>query len=159
MAILTMISLFISVVAVWVSIRTAKLPYKKALILNTRIPFELNNSYNGISVSSKPLGVDVSACNVGNRAVNIVFLGLAIRDCNLKVKKLQVFTRVLGGCGILKSAEEASVMYYSHELIECLEKEFKWKPVYACAVDIEEKVYLRKRGTVGSLLKVLKSES
>lgn len=155
-AILALLSFFISFWAVVVSIRTARLPYKKAIMLNTSIPFSFRRYGWGGNVVSAPLGINVSATNVGNRAVTLTFVGLAIRDNKHKIQKMYPLDRNLTGTGLLAPSESSSADYNKDELLIAFQKERKNKVIYACAVDSEGKVYLRRRGRVKNAISILR---
>ena len=73
-AVLSLITIFISVLAIIISLRTARLPFKKRIKLSGSFDYvnEVGTEF------SKTIGIYVNACNVGNRAVNIKYLGLAV---------------------------------------------------------------------------------
>ena len=154
-AILALLSLFISFWAVIVSIRVARLPYKKAILLNTSISFHFSSDGISGSVESRPLGINVSATNIGNRTVTLTYVGLAIRGTGFKIQKMYPLDRELKGTGLLVTSASISVDYYREELLRVLSKENKCKTLYACAIDSEGKVYLRRRGNVKNAINIL----
>lgn len=62
--ILSALTLLVSVIAVFVSIHTARLPYKKKILVET-----------GSYISSQGIGLHVTVTNVGNRKIRIKTLG------------------------------------------------------------------------------------
>jgi hypothetical protein len=73
-AILSLIGLILSVTAIVVSIRTARLPYKKRIMLGSSLLLG-TSVVPGVSVESSILGMSASATNVGNRTAqkNILY--------------------------------------------------------------------------------------
>lgn len=70
-AILSVIGLLLSIIAIVVSIHTARLPYKKQLLLGSSLL--LGASVNlGISAKTFIMGLSASATNIGNRTINHV---------------------------------------------------------------------------------------
>ena len=70
--VLSIIGLVLSVTAIAVSIRTAKLPYKKKLLLTSSVLREFNYELNIV-------GLVVTAVNVGNRSITITCLGYVFK--------------------------------------------------------------------------------
>ncbi|MBR4976068.1 MAG: hypothetical protein IKY61_03360, partial [Thermoguttaceae bacterium] len=66
--------MFISVLAVVVSIKTAKLPYKKRLSLKVTFKNDILRDFNG-SIFFPPADICVNVVNTGNRTINLTFLG------------------------------------------------------------------------------------
>lgn len=77
-AILSLIGLILSVTAIVVSIRTARLPYKKKLLLGSSILLGVSRiPLRGTETSL--MGLSSTATNVGNRTISLTYLGSAIR--------------------------------------------------------------------------------
>lgn len=76
---LSIIGLVLSITAIIVSIRTARLPYKKKIILSSSVLIE-GSVVPGVSVESSIIGIAASAINVGNRTVNLTYLGYAVKQ-------------------------------------------------------------------------------
>ena len=77
-AILSLIGLILSVTAIVVSICTARLPYKKRIVLGYVVQASAS-IVPGVGVESLILGMSASATNVGNRTVNLRYLGYAVK--------------------------------------------------------------------------------
>jgi hypothetical protein len=77
-AILSLIGLVLSVTAIVVSVRTARLPYKKKLMLGSYISLGAS-MIPGVGAETQILGMSASATNIGNRTVNITYWGYAIK--------------------------------------------------------------------------------
>lgn len=71
-AILSVVGLLLSLIAIIISIKVSKLPYKKKI--------KINMSYNYFFPDGKLLGIEVYALNLGNRPVRIKKVGLAIKN-------------------------------------------------------------------------------
>lgn len=69
-AVLSIIGLMLSVIAIVVSVQTARLPYKKKLMLGSYMM--LGATVNpGVNATTFIMGMSTSATNVGNRAIVI----------------------------------------------------------------------------------------
>ncbi|MFV0395266.1 MAG: hypothetical protein ACK5LC_12870, partial [Coprobacillaceae bacterium] len=69
MIVLSLGTLIVSIIAIIISIRTARMPYKKKLLIDT-------GSYVGIGISST--GIHITTTNIGNRSIKIIKIGLLI---------------------------------------------------------------------------------
>lgn len=75
-AILSITSLLLSVTAIVISIMTARLPYKKKILLASSLTLGMTfQTKESVSV----MGMAASATNVGNRPIGIRYLGYAIK--------------------------------------------------------------------------------
>ena len=147
--ILSLLTLFVSVIAVVVSIRTARLPYMKRLILSSDITILFGtNDFTGQPVSQFA-GITINATNIGNRNINIKFLGFAIHT-SFKLQKMQTRDRELGGEGVLEPTAVSTVEYTAKELLSFSELKPGTK-VYCCAMDTEGKTYLKYYGRAGKI--------
>ena len=152
-AILSLLTLVVSIIAIVVSIQTAQLPYKKRLILDSNITFLVGqNNFTG-EINSCLNGITVNATNIGNRNINISFLGFAIRN-NFKLQKMQTTGRSLGGTGILEPTSISTVEYSAQEMMGFGKLNSRTK-VYCCAMDTEGKTYLKYYGRAGKISKSL----
>lgn len=66
---LSALTLLVSIIAIIVSIRTARLPYKKKLIVS-----------GGSFISAGGIGLYITATNVGNRQLKISNIGFQIQN-------------------------------------------------------------------------------
>ena len=147
--ILSLLTLFVSIIAVAVSIRTARLPYMKRLILSSDITILFGtNDFTGQPMSQFA-GITVNATNIGNRNINIKFLGFAIRT-GFKLQKMQTTGRELGGNGILEPTAVATIEYTAKEMMGFGTLKPRTK-VYCCAMDTEGKTYLKYYGRAGKI--------
>lgn len=147
--ILSLLTLLVSIIAVVVSIRTARLPYTKRLVLSSDITILFGtNDYTGQPMSQFS-GITVNATNIGNRNINIRFLGFAIRE-HFKLQKMQTRDRELGGKGILEPTAVTTIEYTANELLGFGNLKPRTK-VYCCAMDTEGKTYLKYYGRAGKI--------
>ena len=141
-AILSMLTLFVSIVAIVVSIQTARLPYKRRISTSVEI-----------CVSSQVVtGFSVSATNTGNRNINIMHFGLAYKDGP------QLIPYIRNGCtlgekSIVIPAEEVSVTYSLEEVVSFLSDLPHKTRIYSYAYDAEWRRYKKRYNTVGNFLK------
>ena len=66
---LSTLTLFVSILAIFVSIHTAQLPFKKKLVIST-----------GSYISKDGIGIHATVTNVGNRNVKIKKIGILIGE-------------------------------------------------------------------------------
>lgn len=147
--ILSLLTLLVSVIAIVVSIRAARLPYMKRIILSSDITILFGTNDSTGKPVSQFAGITVNATNIGNRNINIRFLGFAIRT-GFKLQKMQTRDRELGGKGVLEPTEVSTVEYTAKELMSFSELNPRTK-VYCCAMDTEEKTYLKYYGRAGKI--------
>lgn len=151
--VLSVLTLIVSIIALVISIRTALLPYKKKLLLSASMSWEMENDLITGSISSQIMGMIISVVNVGNRNVNLTFVGLAIRY-NGKIMKLSNIYREIGGQGVLAPTEVVNVAYKVEELQGFLASNKSTK-VYCCAIDTEGHVHLKRIGRAKEIYKDL----
>ena len=149
-AILSLIGLILSVTAIVVSIRTARLPYKKKIVLGLSLLLGAS-VVPGVSVKSSILGLSASATNVGNRTVNLTYLGYAvIKDGRFNM--LYPYNREFDSKASLAPSEMSESQFYTDELIKCFSREDRNIKLFVYAKDTEGKEYKRKAGTIGKLM-------
>lgn len=155
--ILSVLTLIVSITAIVVSIHTARLPYKKRIVLSSDITMLLEANELTGQVSTQFAGITVNATNIGNRNVNIKFLGFAIRSSS-GLQSMQTKNRTLGGTGTLEPTAVSTVEYTAFEI-----KDFgNLKPntkVYCYALDTEGKKYLKYYGRAGKMIDACKKIS
>lgn len=152
-AILSVIGLVLSSVAIVVSITTARLPYKKRILLSSSVIIGTSINVGG-AVDTSILGMSATATNIGNRKVNLTYLGFAIK----KDGRLNMFyplNREFGGKGSLAPSEMLETNFSKDELIKGLAREKQDLKIFVYAKDSEEKEYKRKAGTVGKVIENL----
>lgn len=149
-AILSFIGLILSVTAIVVSIRTARLPYKKKIMLGSSILLGAS-VVPGVGVESSILGISASATNVGNRTVNLVYLGYAVKKDG-RYNMLYPSNREFDSKASLAPSEMSESQFYTDELIMSFSRENRHLKLFVYAKDTEGKEYMRKTGTVGKLL-------
>lgn len=150
-ALFSFFSLSISVIAIIVSIRTARLPYKRAIKLGST--YNILFSKSGLSVSSKMSGMSVTAINTGARVVNIIFLGLAARDKSFgkELRKIEKFDKDLKGKGRLQVSEVLEIQYEVSDIIEMLSP-IPNANVYLFAMDSEGNIYKKHIGIAKTII-------
>ena len=67
-AVLSVIGIGLSIIAIWVSIRTARLPYKKKVILSSNTLIGVN-TIPGIYAQTNIAGISVTITNVDRKSV------------------------------------------------------------------------------------------
>lgn len=143
-ALLSIFTILLSVVAIVVSIQTARLPYKKRLLISSSTNLLISQDLQ-LNVSANLIGISVSATNIGNRNVNLTFIGLAIKKPFQKINKLTNIRRDMGGTGVLSPTEESSVQYFVDELASLATLDPSCS-LYCIAFDTEGAIYRKKIG-------------
>lgn len=101
-AVLSLGTLFVSVIAIIISICTFRLPYKKKLLVTT-------GRYVGVGIDS--IGIHVTATNIGNRSLKIKNMGLLIS------KQIYINFKTISDSQIMLSIGECTSQYFeSNEL-------------------------------------------
>lgn len=159
-AILSIIGLLLSTIAIVISLKTARLPYRKAIKLTTSYDVLFSKNMVTSDVVSQMAGISVNAANIGARNINITFLGLAIKDQSLgrKPQKLSKINEEMTGMGLLKPTEISTISYNTIDLIQCFSKVRNDAQVYAYAIDSEGTNYYKKAGKAGLIVKYLSSK-
>lgn len=150
---LSLLTVIVSIIAIVVSIKTSRMPYKKAIVFSSTTNFLFEQNVLTGQIFSQFSGISISAANVGNRKINLTFLGLGvIKDGSMQ--KMLTIERELGGKGILAPTEVFTVEYAPRELLSFSKINSKNK-IYCFAVDSEGKEYKKYYGKVGKVLKNL----
>ncbi|NLY98755.1 MAG: hypothetical protein GX082_15290 [Clostridiaceae bacterium] len=143
LAVLSFIGLVLSATAIIVSIRTAKLPYMKKLLLS-----------GSIRIDSAGKEAEISAANVGNRAIKLTYIGYAVKRSNelCKINSLDG----LDFDGSVMPADLISFRFHADEIIKDLSGDGESVPLFLYATDTEGTEYVKRYGTVGELSRKLK---
>ena len=152
-AILTILTLFLSGLAIYVSIRTARLPYKKKLKLNENYKYFMAQTVLG-SVHDAGSALNISATNLGNRLINLIYLGVAYLE-NKKLIPLLILNASSKYKHEIDSCEISNIDIGAQQLVG-LEKDLKGHILYAFAQDSEGQKYKKEIGTYEEVLTKLK---
>ena len=97
--------------------------------------------------------MSVNAVNVGSRNMNITYLGLYIKDQPLCAgKKLVKLNEEHKGIGLIAPTEIKTEHFGKEDLSQALMTFDKGARVYLCAMDSEDKKYLKKIGRVDDIV-------
>lgn len=149
-AVLSLIGLVISITAIVVSIRTARMPYKKKLMLGSNVLIG-TSLIPGVSVNTSVVGLSASATNIGNRTINITYLGYAVKKDG-RFNMFYPVSREFDSKATLLPSEISETQFTKDELVKGLSREIPDTELYVFAKDTEGKEYKRKAGTVGKLI-------
>ena len=149
-AVLSVIGVGLSVIAIWVSISTARLPYKKKVILGSHTIIGVN-TISGVATHTFIMGISVSITNVGNRPIFVGYLGLAIKE-NGKYLRMYPLENELRSNFSLAPSEAAENKYNRDILIRELSTRDSKCEMYVLATDTEETEYKKKIGSVAGIL-------
>ena len=149
-AILSLIGLVLSVTAIVVSIRTARLPYNKKLLLGSFMSIGAGLIPGG-HTRTQIVGMSASATNIGNRTVNISYLGYAIKKDG-RYNMIYPVNRDFDCKASLEPSEMSETQFYTDELLKCFSKENRKTKLFVYAKDTEGTEYKRRAGNVGKLI-------
>jgi hypothetical protein len=142
-ALLSVVGLLLSGIAIFVSIRTARLPYKKRLQLSFSKDFLLSRNLFTNQVETSTKGISVNAANTGSRNINITYLGLGVVDSS-SFKGLQKMTRIddkPAAKGMLAPSEILTEEFTQKSIDFSFTKLSKHTKVYLLAIDSEGRKY------------------
>lgn len=132
-ALLSFFTIVLSVVAIVVSIRTAKLPYKKAMMVLA-----------GNEISGMGDGIYVTAINTGNRPIKISMIGLMIAG-----KQYFTYDQIAANQIIIHTGETTEHHMLLSELRQVLPQTvLPEENVYAYVKDAEGCIYKKWIGIV-----------
>ena len=152
-AILSAIGLLLSVTAIVVSIRTARLPYKKKLKLTSSVDVAFSKNTITGEVISSIMGITVNVANIGSRNVSIVYLGLCIKDKKSKWnKKITKIRDGITGIGMIALAEIKTELYRKVDLLSLLSLLSGDAKIYLYAKDTEGTEYFKSVGNAKNML-------
>lgn len=152
-AILSTIGLLLSVTAIVVSIRTARLPYKKKLKLTSSVDVAFSKNTITGEVIGSIVGIMVNAANIGSRNVFIVYLGLCIKDKKYKWnKKMTKIRDEITGIGMIAPAEIKTELYRKVDLLSLLSLLSGDAKIYLYAKDTEGTEYFKSVGNAKNML-------
>ena len=136
--ILSALTLFVSMIALVVSIRTARLPYKKKVRVST-----------GSYISAEDIGCYVTATNIGNRKIKIQNIGLKCGD------KVFINTNTIMESKVFLDAGDTTTVYFElNELkSQLVATRMKQKLIIKAFVeDTEGSIYQKRLSSVKRLL-------
>lgn len=137
---LSALTLLVSIIAIIVSINTARIPYKKRLLVTV-----------GSFISEAGIGYHITATNVGNRQLKISNIGFQIQ----KYVYINKFT--ISDSQIMLSQGEVTTQYFE---IDDLKRAIKamnvtgFTQIYAYVKDTEGKEYKKHFSSVSKFLKM-----
>lgn len=141
-AVLSVIGIGLSVIAIWVSISTARLPYKKKVILSSNTLIGVN-SIPGVFEQTYITGISVSITNVGNRPIYIDYLGLSIKE-NKKYLRMYPLQKELKSYFSLAPSEAVENKYERDLLVRELSTRDLKCELFVLAKDTEGTEYKKK---------------
>ncbi len=147
--ILTFFTILVSVIAICVSIRAAKLPYKKQIKLAAKYTYGVSTE----GLTPTPLFMELYITNVGHFPIGIesLSIGLILKHKLLKLSdtiKNNFDSQIIEPSN-LKSIRIDYRRFYNFFMEELDQKRIKRKQtLYIYAVDYEGKNYLKKFSTV-----------
>ncbi|HEK4699037.1 TPA: hypothetical protein SOK87_002232 [Clostridioides difficile] len=137
--ILSVLTLIVSIIAIFVSISTARLPYKKKLLVE-----------RGSFISNTGIGFHVTATNVGNRQVKISSIGFKVKFV------VYINTTTIHESQIVLNQGETTSQYYNiQDFKRALSKMeiSNFTKIYAYVKDTEGTEYKKYFERVGKVMK------
>ncbi len=156
-AILSVIGLLLSVIAIVVSIRTARLPFKKKIKLTSSVNLDFSKKNITGEVLSNIMGISVNAANTGSRNVFITYLGLYVKDkkSNCDKQKMTKIKDEITGTGMIAPAEIKTELYKKDDLLYSLSLLSENARIYLYARDTEGTEYFKSVGNAKNMIKNL----
>lgn len=158
-AIIALISLILSFIAIIISIHAARLPFKKGIKLSQSYDFRYTRDGASSEVKSHLIGISINAANVGFRNINLTFLGLAVRN----EKKPWTFKKMvkLGSDdtyrGVIEPTEITTIQYDTMELLGNFDLLPNRKRIYILSIDSEGKMYHKYIGKMNIISNYINS--
>lgn len=151
---LSVVGTILSVIAIIVSIKTARLPYKRKIKITAGTNFQFVVGFS--KVCSSVAGISINVLNLGNRDVNIIYLGYVIKVDGRYQKAIKISDE-MKEIGILHPIEVRCNSYSSTDIISSFSniKNPKTK-VYAYAEDSEGHIYKKYIGRAGKIEKSMR---
>lgn len=153
-ALLTILTLLLSGLAIYVSIRTARLPYIKKLKLNSSNKYFMAQTIYG-SVHDAGSALCISAVNLGNRIINLAYLGIGFLE-NGKMKRIALINGDSKYEHKIDCGDVTDIDFNTKQLVALCET-LKGQMLYAYAYDSEGQEYKKKIGIYEDILTQLKA--
>lgn len=139
-AVLSIIGLLLSLIAIFVSIKAARMPYKKKVLLGRTFDYVIGGTEMYLSVF---------ATNIGNRDIYIKFLGLGIKK-GCRMQNMIPINSVYDSRGKISPSETKEMKYNARDLMPL--KENYRNMLYIVMSDSEGKNYKKRIGKIGKNL-------
>lgn len=149
---LSIVGTILSIIAIIISIQTARLPYKRKVKITaaTNLQFAIGLP----KVFGSVAGISINALNLGNRDINISYLGYVIKTDKGYQKAINISDE-MKGIGILHPTEVHCNSYASTDIINSFSKMNAKTKVYAYAEDSEGHSYKKFIGRAGRIAKTM----
>lgn len=156
-AILSAIGLLLSSIAIIVSIRTARLPFKKKLVLSSFLDVAFYKNEVTGAHGSTIVGLSVNATNIGFRNINISYLGVLVKDKTLSEEKQKIvkLKEQITGVGFLVPTEIKTELYKKEDILYALSQVSQKAKISLYARDSEGQEYFKRLGYAKHLAKKL----
>lgn len=156
-AIMSLVGLIISTIAIIVSIKTARLPYKKKILITHSIDIGFYSNPMLEQTGTDIVGMSVNATNVGARNVNITYLGISVKDRSLTggQNKMTKIRDKITGTGVVPPTEIKTEFYKKEDIILALTKINGNAKVFLYVRDSEGQEYIKRIGNAKNIIKTL----
>lgn len=151
-AILSAIGLFLSTIAIVVSIKTARLPFKKKIVISSSTNLWFGTDPMTKSVKSGVHSISINIVNKGFRDINITYLGVLIKQSHEK-QKLQKIKEPMDGIGIIHPSEIRTNSFEKDDIIKTFSSLSETAKAYAYAEDSEGNHYSKYMGKAKKIAK------
>jgi hypothetical protein len=156
-AVLSVVGLLLSSIAIFVSIRTARLPYIKKVKLSYSTDMAISIDCVTRQSTSEIAGISVNVVNAGSRDINIAFLGLAVKVKTFggEYKKIVKTMSDITYTGILSPASIRTEFYKKEELLSLTTYFSKNAKLYVYVRDTEDQEHVKRLGCVNDILRTI----
>ena len=150
---LSIFTALISIVAIFISIITARLPYKKKLKIFNSYKFGVMQTAIGSNLES--MFITIGVVNVGNRAVSTDYVGLGFYKDN-RLKRVYPTNRALNCKGIVNPSQLFEVDYLAEEILKLQNIVSPDAIIYSVVIDTEGQVTKKRFGYLRNIINAIK---
>ena len=148
---LACITSIISVIAITVSIQTARLPYKKKIKINTYYKYDFDNKFRETINGGYACSIEI--INIGNRDICSKYVGIGYYN-NKQLK--QIYSNKMGyNSKVISPTNMMETDIFAIELLDVSQKIDPKTKIYAIFIDTEDKITKKYLGRLNQIVKDL----
>ena len=148
-----LIAALISILAIIISIVTARLPYKKKLKLISSYKYGVMQTVMGSNLKS--MFITVGVVNVGNRAVSTDYVGLGFYK-DKRLQRVYPIDRALNCKEIVNPSQLFEIDYLIEEILRLQNIVSPDEMIYSVVVDTEGRVTKKRFGYLKNIINAIK---
>lgn len=149
---LTIFTALISVIAIVISILTARLPYKKKLKLINNYKFGIMQTARG---NLESMFLTVGVVNVGNRAISTDYVGLGVYK-DKRLQRVYPIDRTFDCKTILNPSELFEMDYWAEEILKLQNSLNSDEVMYSVVIDTEGHIAKKRFGILKNIINAVK---